>query len=340
MPHAAREADQGKDARLTKSAPQLAILLLAVVAAPCGSGCRWNDFFRRNSPAPPPIAFSDLPTRDEALAAINANAQRIKTLQTQGATISIPGSPGIGAEIALERPNLLRFRAGTALLGGQVLDLGSNEEVFWFWTSMAPQSAVYYARHEQFASSPARQMLSIEPAWLIEALGVVEIDPATVTEGPLAADNGRVQLRTTLATAGGQYSRLLIFDKKYAWVLEQHVYDERGQLLASSRTSQHEYQPLDGVSLPRRIEVQVPQGQLRFQLDVSRWAINQPAIEGQSLYALPREQLSNYPFVDLADPNFVPPGQSIPVTQPAAPRVSQVPQDHYRQHLRGMTQLR
>jgi len=323
--------------------PQLKFALLALTAllALGTTGCRWNDWFRRNSPgAPPPIAFSTLPTRDEALAAINANAQRIQTLQAQNATISVPGMPAIGAEVALQRPNLLRFRAGTALLGGQVLDLGSNEEVFWFWTSLGPQSAVYYARHEQFATSPARQMLAIEPAWLIEALGVVEIDPATIIEGPLAADGDRVQLRTTLATAGGQFSRLLIFDKKYAWVLEQHVYDERGQLIASSRTSQHEYQPLDGVSLPRRIEVQIPQGQLRFQLDVARWAINQPTVEGQSLYALPREQLSNYPFVDLADPNFVPPGQSVPVTQPSAPRVSQVPQDDYRQRIRGMTQWR
>ena len=76
-------------------------------------------------------------------------------------------------------------------------------------------------------------------------------------------------------------------------MLEQHVYDERGQLIASARNSDHEYQPLDGVSLPKRIEVQVPQGQLRLQLDVDRWAINQPPLEGQSLYDLPREQLSN-----------------------------------------------
>ena len=314
--------------------------MLTGAAALGASGCRWNEWFRRHSSEPPPIAFTSLPARDEAIAAINANAQRIQTLQTQGASISVPGAPAIGAEIALARPKNLRFRAGTALLGGQVMDLGSNEEIFWFWTSLAPQSSVYYARHEQFATSPAKQMLAIEPAWLIEALGVVEIDPATITEGPLAMGDDRVQLRTTLPSAAGQYSRLLIFDKKYAWILEQHVYDERGELIASSRTSQHEYQPLDGVSLPRRIEVQVPQGQLRFQLDVARWAINQPAVEGQSLYDLPREQLSNYPFVDLADPNFVPPGQSVPVTQPTAPRVSQLPQDDYLQRVRGMTQRR
>jgi hypothetical protein len=76
------------------------------------------------------------------------------------------------------------------------------------------------------------------------------------------------------------------------------------------------------VSLPKRIEVQVPQGQLRFQLDVAQWQINQPPTDGQNQYELPRTQLGNYRFVDLADPNFVPPGGSVPAD--ALPRTSQV----------------
>jgi hypothetical protein len=325
----------GKDAAVKPSKRQLALLLVAVIAAVSQSGCRWNEWFQRHTVTPTPIAFAALPTRDEALAAINANTQRVQSLQTQAATISVPGVPSIGAEIALERPQKLRFRAGTNLLGPE-LDLGSNDELFWFWAASAPGSSVYFARHEQFATSPAREMLAIEPAWLIQALGLVEIDPATVTEGPFAAGNDRVQVRTTLLTSAGNYSRLIVFHEKYAWVLEQHVYDERGQLLASSRTSDHEYHALDGVSLPKRIEVQVPQGQLRFQLDVDRWAINQPAIEGQELYDLPRSQLSNYPFVDLGEASFVAPGGSVPVQQQPPARVTQVPDDDYRDRIRGM----
>ena len=320
---------------MNRSPIQLALAIAAALAAASAPGCRWNEWFVRNSPAAPPIAFSALPGPDEALTAINSNTQRIQSLQTQGATISIPGVPPIGAEIAMARPRNLRFRAGTNLLGQQ-LDLGSNDELFWFWAARAPQPAVFFARHEQFATSPARQMLAIEPAWLIEALGAVEIDPASILEGPLAADNGRVHIRTKMPSTAGNNSRLIVIDKKYAWVLEQHVYDEQGELLASSRTSQHEYYPLDGVSLPKRIEVQIPQGQLRFQLDVARWAINQPAVEGQALYELPREQLSTHPFIDLADPSFVPPGQTVPVAQPT-PRVSQTPSDDYRQRIRGVT---
>ena len=285
---------------------------LVIIAA---TGCRSHSWLRRGGGDPPPIAFS--------VAAVNANTQRVQSLQTQGATISIPGAPSIGAEIAVERPRRLRLRAKTQLLGPE-LDLGSNDDLFWLWAARMPESSVFFARHDQFATSRARQMLAVEPAWLIEALGLVEIDAASVLEGPHADGGDRVKLRTTLATAGGQYTRLLILHNRYAWVLEQHVYDERGQLIASARNSGHEYHTVDGVSLPKRIAVEMPQGLLKLQLDVDRWAINQPLAEGSTAFELPRSTLSNYPFVDMADPKFVPPGGGLS-NQPSAPRATQQP---------------
>lgn len=295
-----------------------ALLLITLLLG--GSGCRSHSWLRRTSGDPPPIAFSTLPSPAEAVAAVNANTNRVQVLQSQGATVSIPGAPTIGAEIALERPKRLRMKAKTQLLGPE-LDLGSNDELFWLWAARMGDSSVFYARHDQFNNSQARQMLAIEPAWLIEALGLVEIDPASVLEGPHAAGSDRVQLRTTLASGGGQFTRLLVLHNRFAWVLEQHVYDERGQLIASARNSNHEFHAVDGVSLPKRIEVQVPQGMLRLQLDIDRWSINQTLLEGQATFELPRTQLANYPFVDMADPRFVPPlppGQTAPPPRSAS----------------------
>ncbi|MCI0358849.1 MAG: hypothetical protein L0211_10240 [Planctomycetaceae bacterium] len=300
------------------TSPQLA-LLVALLLGTAG-GCRWNEWFRRNQAEPPPILFNALPSRDEAVAAINANSARIQSLQTQGATVSIPGAPSISAEIALEKPKNFRFRASTFL--GSELDLGSNSEQFWFWAARAPEPHVFFARHDLFAGSRARQMLPIEPTWLIEALGVVEIDPATILEGPIKAGDDRVELRTMMQASAGEFTRLVQIHGRHGWILEQHLYDGRGQLIASARNLQHEYYHIDGVSLPKRIEVEVPQGKLRFQLDISKWAINQQPPEGQALYELPRTQLGNYRFVDIADPNFVPPGGTIPVDAPPPRSVS------------------
>jgi hypothetical protein len=323
---------------LNRSARQFVWVVCAALVVCSGSGCRWNSWFRRNASEPPPIAFSALPSREEAVAAVNANSGRIQSLATQGATVSVPGAPAIGAEIALERPKRLRFRAGTNLLGPE-LDLGSNDLLFWFWAARSPDQSVFYARHDQFAASRARQMLAIEPTWLIDALGVVEIDPASIVEDPAAASGDRVVVKTTLSAAAGTFTRHIHLHNKFGWVLEQHLYDDRGQIVASARNSRHEYYPLDGVSLPKRVEVHMPQGQLQLQLDIDRWAINQPPAEGQALFELPREQHSGRAFVDLADPNFVPPGGTLPVGEPQ-PRLSQAPQTAVQDRYRGFTQWR
>jgi hypothetical protein len=309
-----------KDKCLGAFAPlrEIFFVLFTTVVLTQTSGCRSHGWLRRSGGDPPPIAFSALPSPTEAVSAVNANTARVASLQTQGATISIPGAPSIGADIAIERPRRLRMRAKTQLLGPE-LDLGSNEELFWLWAARMPDASVFYARHDQFATSKARQMLAIEPAWLIEALGLVEIDPASVLEGPFSDGGDRIKLRTTLTNGGGQYTRLLILHKHYAWVLEQHVYDEGGQLIASARNSGHEYYTIDGVSLPKRIAVEVPQSMLKLQLDIDRWSINQALIEGAATFELPRAQLSTHAFVDMADPSFVPPGGN-QAPQPTTPR--------------------
>jgi len=323
---------------LRASAPPREILVLpfiAILVATLASGCRSHAWLRRNGGDPPPIAFSALPSPVEAVAAVNANTQRVQSLQSQGATISIPGAPTISADIAVERPQRLRLRAKTQLLG-QELDLGSNDELFWLWAARMPDSSVYFARHDQFATSGARQMLAVEPAWLIEALGLVEIDQGSVIEGPFTAGDNRVQLKTTLASAGGQYTRLLVLHNRYAWVLEQHVYDERGQLIASTRNSGHEYHAIDGVSIPKRIEIQIPSSYLQFQLDVDRWSINSPLADATT-FDLPRSQLSSHPFVDMADPGFVPAG----APAPASPARAKPPQDNnLSRRLRGFSSWR
>src|SRR5437868_7030774 len=87
-------------------------------------GCHVSRWLRRDSGSPPPVAFAALPSPMEAVSAVNANTQRVQSLQSQGATISIPGAPSIGAEVALARPRQLRVKAGTQLLAPE-LDLGS-----------------------------------------------------------------------------------------------------------------------------------------------------------------------------------------------------------------------
>ncbi len=338
------------------------VLLLIFFCSVMSSGCRWNPFKRTNVDPSPVLFLNGQPTMQELTAAVNANTGRVSQLTSQGAVLRIPGTPPINADIALQRPLGFRFRAGTTFTGPEA-DFGSNNELFWFWIARAPQPALFFARHDQFANSPARAQLPVDPTWLVEALSLTEINPQQVWEGPLPIAEDRVEIRTRVPSALGELTKSIVIHNRFGWVLNQQLTDPRGQLVASSATSAQQYYPVDGVSLPQHVDINIPALQGAFAIDVDRWQVNTLGGDAQSLFALPRDQLRSYPLVDLTQP----PGSSnqgpsaIPVNAPQAPpmsgpygspppsaynlvpnatRISSLPENEYRQNIRGLNSLR
>ena len=305
---------------------------LIAAAALALSGCNWNRFFRQPERyVQPPQIFQAQPTREELIAKINDNANRVNTLQSSG-SLSIPKLPSLSTEVAFERPRNLRFKAGTRLLGPE-LDLGSNNELFWFWANQDPSKALYFARHEQFATSRARQVIPVEPSWLKEAIGLMELDPNGPIEGPIPAGD-KMQLRVRQQTGAGEVTKILVIDAKKGVVVEQQLYDPRGQLLGSAKASEHEFHQLDGVTLPHKIDIEVPQAHLQFQLVLDQHVINRP-ISGGNTFELPTAQLSSARPIDIADPNFIPVNSQPATTTGAPPRTSAIPSSMQGNRIRG-----
>ena len=148
--------------------------LIAVVALFAGSGASCQR----------PLSFSPFAVGRAARAASAAGSgdaradhrgrepelePAIRSLTVTGASITIPDTmnlPILTANIAAERPGRFRLTAGTAITG-QEIDLGSNDELFWMWVRRNQPPAVYFCRHDQFANSAIRQMMPVEPAWLL-----------------------------------------------------------------------------------------------------------------------------------------------------------------------------
>ena len=154
-----------------------------------------------------------------------------------------PGLPLAVDEHRLRAAAGIPHAGGTSIVGAE-LDLGSNDELFWFWVKRSQPPAIYYCRHDQFAASQARQMTPFEPRWLIEALGVVEFDrslPNKLTVLP----NDRLRIDTIRNTPEGPMTKVTILDGSQGWVLEQHLYDARRRLVARSIASGHRQDPLE-----------------------------------------------------------------------------------------------
>ncbi len=137
-----------------------------------------RDPFAALQPRLPPT-----PSREQVIQTVNANNSQIHSFSARNASLSGTGFPTLRATVDFQRPMRLRLRAET-LVTGPELDVGSNDELFWFWVRRAQPPATYYCRHDEFASSPVRRDLPIDPYWLIEAFGIAEFDPRCRTKVP------------------------------------------------------------------------------------------------------------------------------------------------------------
>lgn len=267
------------------------VVLFSVSGATCPRG-----FQAPPGPAAPTV-FYGTPSLDQIIQVVNNNTARINQLQTTGATLSVTGVPPLQCDVAFERPMRLRLTAGTRITGNE-LDLGSNDNVFWFWARRNPDPAIYFARHAEFRSGAVAEILPVPPSWIIEALGLVQLTADESTSGPFPRGNGRLEIRSTSAGTQGDLTRLIVIDDQRGFVLEQSVYDAQGQLLATAAASDHQYDATFGVSLPRQIDIQLPPAQMAFSIKTSGYLINQLSAEGLQLWSMPEKD--GHMLVDLA----------------------------------------
>jgi len=279
------------------------LLLLLVLVGLFGiSGANCPNTLRRYT-TPEPRVLPPSPTLEQVIQAVNRNNSQIHSFSTTHATLSGSGFPTLRANVAFRRPNYFRLRADTALTGPE-LDIGSDEQLFWFWIKRSQPPAVYYCRHDGFANSPARRMIPIDPHLLIEALGTVELDPALPYQGPEILPGDRLKISSIRETAEGPVTKVIIIDAARGWILEQHVYDIQGRKIAGSIVSGYRRDPLSNLAMPTSVRIECPGTNPPFsmRLDLGKVQINRLPNHAGELWTMPSYQGS--PFVDLCDPDF------------------------------------
>ena len=300
-------------------------LLICTLCAGSG-GCSWLTHMRHTEGPLPPPAFAGPPQLNEIIAAVNANSEAIHQLQSHGASLRVDGVPAsLQAQLVVERPRRLRLTARLSGLTGREVDLGSNDELFWFWLRRNPQPAVFFARHSQFAQSSIRRRLAIDPVWLIDSLGLTRMTPEARHSGPFLSGPGRVEVRTVMPQSDGEWTKVMMIDDTYAWILEQHLYDPTGQLVASTRADRFRFYNESGVSLPHSVHLQLGPGQptqMSLKLDVSKYVINHLSGDASQLWSMP--QFNGEPKIDITSPSFQP--------QMLAPVPSMVPAHEHWNH--------
>lgn len=298
------------------------LLLLVAVGLAGLSGASCQNLVPQLA-GPQPRALPPAPTLEQVIRVVNHNNSQIYSFSTTNASLSGPGVPTLHASLAFERPRRFRLRADTAVTGPE-LDLGSNDELFWFWCKRNQPPAVYFCRHDQFAGSQARQMIPIDPNWLVEALGIGQLDPCLPHQGPFVLPGDRLEIRTIRETPEGPTTKSTIIDAARGWVVEQHVYDALGRPVASSVLSRHRRDPVFNLVMPTVAKVNFPAAGLSLRLDLGNVQINHLPGNPAALWTIPHYQ-GAMPM-DLCAPGF----QLEPTSSPVAAAAGPYPADRSR----------
>jgi hypothetical protein len=301
----------------------LGMLTLLFVAS--GADCPRRMWWA--APAPPaPVVFNNEPTLADVVNVVNTNRSLATSLYANNVALSGGALTSLRGQLAIGSPRLVRLRAGTSFSGPE-LDLGSNDEQFWIWIKRSQQPTMIVGRHDTLAASPLGQTFPIRPEWLVEAIGLVYLDPQAGHVGPIRRPDGKLEIHTPIATAAGQNTKVLVLDGRSGLIYEQHWLDARGQKIASAVAARHYRDPLSSLILPRETTLTWASMPMTLKVELNEVRVNPVQISAEQWT---KPQYAGYTEVDVstltgvgpAGPVVRPPGMLPPAAMNGQPGVS------------------
>ena len=280
----------------------VSIVLLAFLLT-TQTGCQLFARFGQRTPIVPSV-FQNTPTKDQLIQTLNAQASAVRQLSTT-VKVAMDGMPKLRGTLQLERPGRLRLKAGLMGVSELGVDVGSNDQRFWVWVRASlpgERPTIYYADHAQWQNSQIQRSLPLDPAWLIDGIGLTEFKPNEIHEGPFVDPDGRLKLITFRQTGSGRQTRVTLIDSRSAQIEQQAVYDANNRLLAYTNSTDYRVNRDTGVSLPHRVEMHVYQDggqEAKMVVEAGDYSINALYGDPQKMWAMPTP--ADVPAVNLSE---------------------------------------
>ncbi len=273
------------------------VLLIALgMALP---GCAWMRNVVGVRPAPVVCVLPPNASKEEVVAYLNANTARLRAWKTDSANISIRGQApipiSVGASLYVEAPRNFRLKAHS--LAGDEADMGSNPEQFWFWNKRNEEKHVFLANHDEPPEKMRRVAIPFQPDWIIEALGVISIDPHEVTMQQGSRTNTVQLVADRISPQGFRVRKVTEIDTCHGHITMHALVDDHSRLIARAVLSDYRRDPVSQANLPHRIALDWPAAQLGMTMTLSQIEVNPGRIPSQ-IWQVPN--IAGYSVFDMA----------------------------------------
>jgi hypothetical protein len=280
------------------------ILGLAALGLSLTTGC--SGFKPGPKPGPTPVgARLDLrqPTPAALVAYLNDNSRQIQSLRAEDVTLDCRQGRDSGVvtgRLDCQRPR--NFRLTAKVVGQPTVDIGSNDQEFWYWISRAQPPYVYHCTHDALARGGVRMPFPFQPDMILTAMGLGEYDPQKKYDVKTTANTVELIEQTT-SPQGQPVQKVVVFNRTPArgdqpQVIAHVLRDANGRKICEANITHAVRDRATGAELPRRVHLIWPDQQIemKMKLDDIRVVAADPQL-AQSLYT--RRNL-NSPGYDLA----------------------------------------
>src|SRR6516164_8797521 len=116
---------------------------------------------------------SGTPTAPELVASLNDNAHKIQSVGVRYLDIDCAqGAQSVGLRGWMYCQKPKSFRMSASLAGNTEVDMGSNDQEFWYWIRRNEPPFLFHCSHEEFAKGRINLQVPFQPEWIMEALGM------------------------------------------------------------------------------------------------------------------------------------------------------------------------
>jgi hypothetical protein len=282
--------------------------------------------------------LGDDPPLARVVAAVNDNAARMSSWDCPQARLRPHGLAAVGGSfsttISAAAPNYLRLKASGPT--GPMLDLGSNEDHFWFWGRLDEDNSIKMCSHSQSEIAQRALPVPVEPKWLMEVLGVLPLDDPDMTMEAVPQSQSRwlgkgtpqVNLVSYYSTRNGvRVKKVVVVDACHGVVL-RHELQVGDRCIARAELSGHQKSRESGAIYPTQIDLTWPTRNVGLSLTMQHVRIK-PSID-DAMWEMP--QKTGFPVVDLGErfgrPQYRPGRESTPL-EPRESRFAEVAEEEF-----------
>lgn len=276
-----------------------------LVPASCAlwtTACNSWPHVRDQEARPGGLATTATPKAADLVAYVNTNASRIQSLECRDVDLDCSQrlqSFGLRGPLACQKPHNFRMNAK---VGGSVeVDLGSNDQEFWYWVRRGEPPYLFHCSHEDFAKGSARMPFPFQPDWIMEALGMSELDPKK--DYKVAAHPGRFELiENATSPQGHPVRKVIVFNRapSSTQVSAYLLQDAKGNEICSAHITETQVDRGSGAIIPRRIQLSWPAESVKLKMKLDDVLVNQNIDANRQAKLFARPAMRDVQTYDLA----------------------------------------